>query len=36
VVYGIVTGLGGVIEVRSNADGTDTGTQFQIFLPIET
>jgi signal transduction histidine kinase len=36
VVYGIVTGLGGVIEVRSNADGADTGTQFQIFLPIES
>jgi PAS domain S-box-containing protein len=34
VVYGIVTGLGGVIEVRSNAHGGDTGTQFQIFLPI--
>jgi PAS domain S-box-containing protein len=34
VVYGIVTELGGVIDVRSRIDGGTTGTEFRVFLPL--
>jgi PAS domain S-box-containing protein len=34
VVYGIVKNLGGVIQVRSSAGHADSGTQFQVFLPV--
>jgi signal transduction histidine kinase len=33
VVYGIVTGMGGLIEVRSTTIGAQTGTEFQVYLP---
>ena len=33
VVHGIVTDLGGVIEVSSVASGSRTGTEFALFLP---
>ncbi len=35
VVYGIVTGLGGLIEVQSHAGGSITGSEFRVFLPPE-
>jgi len=34
VVYGIVTELGGVIDVRSPIDGSTQGTEFRVFLPL--
>ncbi len=34
VVYGIVTQLGGVIEVQSRVGGSNTGTEFRLFLPL--
>jgi len=34
VVYGIVKSLGGVIQVCSSAGLANTGTQFQVFLPV--
>lgn len=34
VVYGIVTEMGGGIEIRSKAGGMDSGTEFRVFLPI--
>ena len=34
VVHGIVSGLGGVIEVQSWASGSNTGTEFRVFLPL--
>jgi light-regulated signal transduction histidine kinase (bacteriophytochrome) len=34
VVYGIVSDLGGLIEVDSCVEGPNTGTQFRVFLPI--
>ncbi|MEF8702363.1 MAG: ATP-binding protein [Candidatus Accumulibacter sp. UW26] len=34
VVYGIVTQLGGVIEVDSRTSGPNTGTEFRVFLPV--
>jgi signal transduction histidine kinase len=34
VVYGIVTQLQGVIEVKSRASGTGTGTEFKVLLPL--
>jgi signal transduction histidine kinase len=33
VVYGIVKNLGGVIQVRSSAEPTNSGTRFRVFLP---
>lgn len=33
VVYGIVQSMGGEIKVRSSAALSNTGTQFQVFLP---
>lgn len=36
VVHGIVTSLGGVIEVLSRVGGGNTGTDFRIFLPTTT
>ena len=33
VVYGIVTGMGGVIKVRSRFGCSKTGTRFRVFLP---
>ena len=37
VVHGIVTSLGGVIEVHSrvNGSGDKSGTEFRVFLPVE-
>jgi len=35
VVYSIVTGLGGVIEVKSRTHGSNTGTEFHVFLPVQ-
>ena len=35
VVHGIVTGMGGVIEVHSRTQGGDTGTEIRVFLPME-
>ena len=35
VVYGVVTDLGGVIEVQSRVEGSNTGTEFRVFLPAE-
>jgi signal transduction histidine kinase len=34
VVYGIVTELGGYIEVSSIVSGNDHGTQFRVYLPL--
>ncbi|EGW23329.1 sensor histidine kinase [Methylobacter tundripaludum] len=34
VVYGIVTQLGGLIEVQSRAAGGNSGTEFKVFLPL--
>jgi signal transduction histidine kinase len=34
VVYGIVTALGGRIDVQSRADGADRGSSVRVFLPI--
>ena len=34
VVYGVVTDLGGVIEVQSRVEGGNTGTEFRVFLPL--
>ena len=34
VVYGIVTALGGVIEVNSRVEGDNAGTEFRVFLPL--
>jgi light-regulated signal transduction histidine kinase (bacteriophytochrome) len=34
VVYGIVSSLGGVIQVHSSAVLRGTGTRFQVFLPL--
>jgi len=34
VVYGIVTQLGGEIEVESRIEGDDTGTEFRVLLPL--
>jgi PAS domain S-box-containing protein len=34
VVYGVVTSLGGVIDVQSRFEGSDTGTEFRMFLPL--
>jgi len=33
VVYGIVSGMGGVIKVESSTAAVDSGSQFQLFLP---
>jgi PAS domain S-box-containing protein len=33
VVYGIVNKLGGLIEVKSEVEGNNRGTQFRLFLP---
>jgi len=33
VVHGIVKELGGVIRIRSRSTGSETGTEFRIFLP---
>lgn len=34
VVHGIVTHLGGVIDVQSRYDGCDRGTEFRVYLPL--
>jgi PAS domain S-box-containing protein len=34
VVYGVVTGLGGVIEAQSRIDDGNRGTEFRVFLPV--
>ena len=34
VVHGIVTRLGGSIDVHSRAEGSDTGTEFRVYLPL--
>jgi PAS domain S-box-containing protein len=36
VVYGIVTHLGGVIEVESQTEGNNRGTRFRVFFPLAT
>ena len=35
VVYGIVASLGGVITAQSRISGSDMGTEFRVFLPVE-
>ena len=36
VVHGIVTQLGGVIEIHSECSGSNTGTEFTLFIPAAT
>lgn len=34
VVYGIVSQLGGGVEVKSRADGVNRGSEFKVYLPL--
>jgi C4-dicarboxylate-specific signal transduction histidine kinase len=34
VVYGIVSQLGGAMEINSRADGVNTGAEYRVFLPL--